>query len=96
MTFAESVKSLKSESIKQIILSKEITNCHFGLKNSSNENSLIRKISAELLDLYKNSSYEGLTGNLSFDEYGFRKNFEIGLYKIDFKTPLKKVSYLEI
>ncbi len=92
MSLIESAKSLKKGSIKQITSNVRIKSCHFGLKNSSSETYKPSQILAELFVLYKNSSYEGLTGNISFDEYGFRKDFEIYLYKIDFKTPLKKVS----
>ncbi len=83
---------MKSESVKQILQGKVTRNCRFGLKDSQDADAPMKRTSAELLQLYRNSAYEGLTGNLSFDEFGLRKNSEIGLYKIELKTPLKKAS----
>lgn len=59
----------------------------FGLKNSFrqtvNTNPLLR--------VFRETRLDGLTGNLSFGKDGMRNDYTIHLYKIDLKTPMKKI-----
>lgn len=83
--FAKSIDSLGPKVLKLPKLSKS-TLCSFDQ----------RKESPEILSLLKRSNYMGLTGKISFNQFGIRNNYEIIIYKVNRKTPLKTVSIFQI